>query len=279
MRQVSTKHVQPDMPRRGRRRGGLRLRLLGRAGGVAFLAAAVGYAVMLGGHLEGVDARLAKLPGAVAGYFGYAAHDIRISGLKWHSPPAVLEAIAVTPGGPLVGFEPAKARRLLENLDWVKSARVHRLFPNQLEIHIVERQPFAIWQRDGRFHVIDHAGVALSSITAADVPGLPVVTGEGAQSAVAQLVNHMEAHPGLKSKVTAAGRVGARRWNLYLTGAVKVLLPEHGVEKALAVLSDLNNRHRILDKQLGVIDLRVPGRVTFSPPPPGPVSVAGVSQR
>jgi cell division protein FtsQ len=101
---------------------------------------------------------------AVAGYFGYAAHDIRISGLKWHSPPAVLDAIGVTPGGPLVGFEPARARRLLENLDWVKSARVHRLFPNQLEIHIVERQPFAIWQRDGRFHVIDDAGVALSSI-------------------------------------------------------------------------------------------------------------------
>jgi cell division protein FtsQ len=279
MRQVSAKHVQPVMPRRGRRRGGLRLRLLWRAGGVAFLAAAVGYAIMLGGHLEDIDARLAKLPGAVAGYFGYAAHDIRISGLKWHSPPAVLDAIAVTPGGPLVGFEPARARRVLENLDWVKSARVHRLFPNQLEIHIVERQPFAIWQRDGRFHVIDDTGVALSSITAADVPSLPVVTGEGAQSAVAQLVNHMEAHPGLESKVMAAGRVGARRWNLYLTGTVKVLLPEHGVEKALAVLSDLNYRHRILDKQLGVIDLRVPGRVTLSPPPPGPVSVAGVSQR
>jgi cell division protein FtsQ len=78
----------------------------------------------------------------------------------------------------------------------VKSAHVQRLFPNQLEINIVERQPFAIWQREGRFYVIDEAGVALTSVDAADVPGLPVVTGEGAQSAVAQLVNQLEAHPG-----------------------------------------------------------------------------------
>jgi cell division protein FtsQ len=90
--------MQRDAPhRRDTRRLGMRL--LGRAGGVGFLAGAIAYGVMLGGHLEDVDSRLATLPGSVAGYFGYAAHEIRISGLKWQSPPAVLAAIGVTPGG------------------------------------------------------------------------------------------------------------------------------------------------------------------------------------
>jgi cell division protein FtsQ len=272
-------------PRKSRTHRRFALRLLGSLGGVGFIAGAIAYGAVVGGHVDlAAGNRLEAMSGAVAGYFGYAAQEIRISGLEWQSPPAVLAAVGVTPGGPLVGFQPAEARRALEGLDWVESARVQRLFPNQLEISVVERQPFAVWQRGGLFHVIDEAGVTLTGIEPGDVPGLPVVTGAGAETAVAQLVNHMEAHPGLRSKLKAAGRVGARRWNLYFDGAVKALLPEHGLEKALAVLSDLDHRHGILDRRVDAIDLRVAGSVVLSPPPVqdselAPVNVAGVSQR
>jgi cell division protein FtsQ len=123
----------------------------------------------------------------------------------------------------------------------------------------------------------------LTGIAADAAPGLPLVTGKGAGSAVAELVNHLEAVPGIRSKMTAAGRVGERRWNLYFTGPVKVLLPESGLEEALAVLSDLDDRHRMLDRKVAVIDLRVAGAAVLSPPLPtpveGPVNVAGMSQR
>jgi cell division protein FtsQ len=276
--------MQQHTPRKSRTYGSFALRLLGRVGGVGFIAGAIAYGAVLGGHVDLAASSREALSGAIAGYFGYAAQEIRISGLEWQSPPAVLAAVGVTPGGPLIGFQPAEARRALENLDWVESARVQRLFPNQLEIRLVERQPFAIWQREGWFHVIDEAGVTLTGIDPGDVPGLPVVTGAGAQTAVAQLVNHMEAHPGLRSKLKAAGRVGARRWNLYFDGPVKALLPEHGLEKALAVLGDLDQFHGILDRRVDAIDLRLAGSVVFSPPPVqdpalAPVNVAGVSQR
>jgi cell division protein FtsQ len=276
--------MQQHTPRKSRTYGSFALRLLGRVGGVGFIAGAIAYGAVLGGHVDLAASSREALSGAIAGYFGYAAQEIRISGLEWQSPPAVLAAVGVTPGGPLIGFQPAEARRALEGLDWVESARVQRLFPNQLEIRLVERQPFAIWQREGWFHVIDEAGVTLTGIDPGDVPGLPVVTGAGAQTAVAQLVNHMEAHPGLRSKLKAAGRVGARRWNLYFDGPVKALLPEHGLEKALAVLGDLDQFHGILDRRVDAIDLRLAGSVVFSPPPVqdpalAPVNVAGVSQR
>lgn len=275
---------RPTTPKR-RTHGSFALRLLGRVGGVGLIGGAIAYGAVVGGHVDlAAGSRLEAMTGDLAGYFGYAAQEIRISGLEWQSPPAVLAAVGVTPGGPLVGFRPAQARRALETLDWVESARVQRLFPNQLEITVVERQPFAIWQRGGVVHVIDRAGVVLTGIDPGDVPGLPVVTGAGAETAVAQLVNHMEAHPELRSKLKAAGRVGARRWNLYFDGAVKALLPEHGLEKALAVLSELDDRHGIFDRRVDAVDLRVAGSVVFSPPPvqddePAPVNVAGVSQR
>ena len=57
-------------------------------------------------------------------------------------------------------------RRLLENLDWVATATVQRSFPNQLEISVEERVPFAVWQRAGAYYVIDRSGSAMSNVTA-----------------------------------------------------------------------------------------------------------------
>lgn len=242
-------------------------RMLERSAGVAFLGLTIAYGLLVGGHLEEPGSPFAGLPGKVAGYFGYAADEIRITGLKWQTSAAVLTAIGVTPGRPLVGFEAARAKRLLENLDWVKSAHVQRLFPNQLEIRLVERQPFAVWQREGRFYVIDETGTALTSVGPRTVPGLPLLTGEGAQTAAKEIVNQLAAHPALASKMKAAGRVGDRRWNLYFAGPVKVLLPESEMGKALKVLAALDQEHQILEKDVREIDLRQWDRIVVSLPP------------
>ena len=66
-----------------------------------------------------------------------------------------------------------------ENMDWVASAEVVRRFPNQLDILVTEREPFAIWQRGGVHYVIDKSGTAVSAIDPARVSILPLVTGEG----------------------------------------------------------------------------------------------------
>ena len=68
------------------------------------------------------------------------------------------------PGGSLIGFDAAVARRILENLDWIETAKVQRLFPNQLDIFVREREPFAIWQRGQAYYVIDKSGTAMSGL-------------------------------------------------------------------------------------------------------------------
>lgn len=240
-------------------------RALCRIAGVGFLGLAILYGLVEGEHIDTTEGPAANITGRVAGYFGYAADDIRIGGLRWQSQSAVLSAVGVRRNGPLFGFDPATAKRLLENLDWVESAQVQRLFPNQLEISIVEREPFAIWQRDGSLYVIDATGVAISSVAPRDLPGYIAVTGEGAQRAAGELVNHLEAYPAIRSLVRAGARVGDRRWTLYLKGNVKVLLPETGVAKALAVLDGLHARQRVLDKGIEALDLRVADSVVFTP--------------
>ena len=224
-----------------------------------------------------------KVAGTVAGYVGFSAQNIRISGLKNQHAEAVLAAIGVRPGASLLGFDPARARQTLENIDWVRSASVQRIYPNQLIIDVDEREPFAVWQRDGQFYVIDNTGAAISSLDVAQMPKLLMVTGEGAHKAVFSLVNHLEALDGLSSRVKAAARVGNRRWTLYLASGMKVALPEHEMEKALITLMQLEKRHKVFSKAITMIDLRIAGRVTFKKLPvkkqsDGPVRVSRAQQ-
>ncbi len=250
-----------------------RVRFAARAGAVGLLAATIFHGIMLGGYLDYEGSPWQEVPGRIAGLAGFAADDIKIEGLANHAPEAVLAAINVKPGGSLIGFDALQARRILENIDWVASAKVQRLFPNQLEIAVVERMPFAVWQRGKSYYAIDRSGAAMSGIASATLAGLPLVSGEGAQTAAAELVNQLEAVPALKAKIRAAARVGLRRWTLYLDNGVTVLLPERGVEAALALAGKLDATQGLLSKGITSLDLRLADRVTVAvaeTPPAGP---------
>lgn len=245
----------------GRRK---RVRFAARASAVAFLGLAILRGLVLSGELDYDGSPWPKLPGKLAGVVGLAAEDIRIHGLVNQEPETVLAAIGVRPGSSLIGFDAVVARHILENLDWVQSAKVQRMFPNELEISVVEREPFAVWQRDQHYYVIDKSGIAMSGIPGSVLVKLPLVTGEGAQTTVGQLFNQLEATPGLRSQVKAAARVGDRRWTLYLDSGVTVLLPEVGEQAALATLEKIDSQQKLLSRGIRSVDMRLPGRIAVA---------------
>jgi cell division protein FtsQ len=204
------------------------------------------------------------VPGQIAGALGFAAGDIRITGLVHQDPEAVLAAIGVNPGGSLIGFEAAQAKKLLENLDWVASAHVLRIFPNRLDIVVAEREPFAIWQRDGAYYVIDRSGVAMSTLDPKRMASLLLVTGEGAHVAAAGLAGDLDQVPELKERVKAAARVGQRRWTLFLDNGLTIALPENDPVSAMQLMARLEKSEGILEKGVRNIDLRLDGRVIIA---------------
>ena len=242
-------------------RQSFRVRFAARAGAVAFLGLTILHGVLQGGYLNYPGSPWLKIPGKISSYVGFAADDIRITGLVHQDPEMVLMALGLRPGSSLVGFDAVYARNLLEGLDWVSTAKVQRLFPNQLEITLTEREPFAVWQRAGQYYVIDRTGSAMSNLSANAMTTLPLVTGEGAQTAVEELVNQLEVTPDLSLKLKAAARVGQRRWNLYLDNHITVRLPEKDVAAAMQRLQGLDASQHLLSKGIRTVDLRFPGRV------------------
>lgn len=238
-----------------------RFRFAMRAAAVALLGAVIGSGLSGGGHFDYDGSEWLMLPGKAAGLAGLAAEDISITGLEHHEPEVLLAAIGVQPGGSLIGFDAGHARRILEGLDWVERAKVQRLFPNQLAIEVKEREPFAIWQRGEAYYVIDRQGSAMSGLAAAELVRLPLVTGEGANAAAAELINQLAAYPGIMLQMKAAARVGKRRWTLYLDSGITVQLPENGWQDALRMADELNRTQQLLSRGIRSVDLRLAGRV------------------
>jgi cell division protein FtsQ len=238
--------------------------LLARLFSILFLLAAIVHGTLLGGILDYEGGPLRNISGKFASLVGMAAEDIRVSGFTHHDPELVFHAMGVRPGASLVGFDAAEARRTLETMDWVAAATVQRQYPNRLDINVAERVPFAIWQLDGAYRLIDKAGVAMGGLELMGQSHLPLVTGQGANLAASEIINHLEAYPVLFKKVSAVAMVGKRRWTLYLSNGVKVALPSEKVAEALEQLSKLDANAGLLSKAVSLIDMRVQGQMTVS---------------
>ena len=215
------------------------------------------------GEFESEASSWNKIPGRLASMAGMAADDIQIAGLDQHDPAEIMSALGVKPGSSLVGFDANNALAALEQVPWVKSASVAREYPNALRIAVSERKAIALWQHGPDIDLVDDSGRAMGQPKFVLSGQLPLVTGLNANLAAADLINQMSAIPGLSQRVTAAARVGGRRWTLYLDSGVKVALPEEGVAEALKAVWDVEQSQALLSKGINLVDMRIPGRMTL----------------
>ena len=235
------------------------------AGLVAVLVATIGSASLPGGDTL---ASLRERLGAAAAMAGMRVTDIRIEGRANTPEPLLRAALGVSIGAPTLGFSLAAARTRIETLSWVDHATVERELPGTVVVSLDERRPFAIWQHDGRFALIDRDGQVVAGQDIARFRDLPLVVGVGAPAAATTLLDALRDRPAIFSHMTAAVRVGARRWNLQLANGDSVMLPEGHVVPALDRLALLQQQHALLDRPLAAIDMRLPDRLVLRPPPP-----------
>lgn len=240
-------------------------------GAAGFVAALVAASVMWlwssGRAMGAFDlARVALVDASAAA--GLSVREVAVTGRDRVSRAAVLEAIAIERGTPLLALDPAAARRRLEALGWVREATVERRFPATVLVRLTERTPLALWQRQGRLVVVDREGVVIGGARPEHFASLPVMVGDDAPAHAANLLAVMGAEPTLRARVRAAVRVGGRRWNVRLDNGIDVLLPEQGVAEAWRRLAEYERRHRLLERAIVAVDLRLPDRLVVRRAPP-----------
>ena len=181
--------------------------------------------------------------------------------------PLLRAALGVSIGDPILGFSVEMARQRMETLSWVEHATVERRLPGTVVVVLQERRPFAIWQNQAKFVLIDRTGQLVANQNVAEFRQLPLVVGPGAPAAAATLIDALTDRPDLQKRIVAAVRVGERRWNLRLNNGADVMLPEGHEVQALDRLMQLQQQHALLDRPLAAIDMRLGDRLVLRPRP------------
>jgi cell division protein FtsQ len=229
---------------------------------VLLLLGSAALGIVRGGHVEELSAAVSDARNAVANYVGFRITTVAISGRKQLTQDEVLASGGVNGRSSLLFLEAAVVRDKLKDNPWIADATVLKLYPGRLQIDIVERSPFALWQQDGRLSVIADDGAVLEPYLSRRFISLPLVVGKGAATHARDFLALLGKYPQVRSTTKAAVFVGERRWNLRLKDGLDIRLPENDVADALAALSKLDKEEHLFSRDIVAIDMRLPDRLT-----------------
>ena len=237
-------------------------------GGIGFWLGSAGVALHAGSALT--DQLL-----ALSARLGFAVREVYADGRVRTDPEALRRQLGIAVGQPILTIDPTLTRARLEQLPWVESASVERMLPDRVQVRLIERQPLALWQRAGRFALIDRGGAIIAPDVAAlegmgEAPGvadpeadpairwgqLRVLVGDQAPRHAARLFALLSTEPELWARVAAATWIGERRWTLRLDNRIDVLMPERNMLRAWRLLAAKAREDALLERAISVIDLR-----------------------
>jgi cell division protein FtsQ len=234
---------------------------LGFALALALLAGVASFGALRGGQYQTFIAREGDLRDVIARALGLDIAMVTISGQAELRENEILAAAGVGPRDSLLFLDASRARAGLETLPLVKSASVRKLYPDHLVIDLVERAPYALWQKDGKVSIVAADGAPIDELRDSRFIGLPFVVGEGANERLPEFMSLLAAAAELRPKIRAGVLISGRRWDLLMTNGVEVKLPETDPQAAVATLLKEQRQDRILDRDVLSVDLRVAGRL------------------
>jgi cell division protein FtsQ len=209
----------------------------------------------------GVQNLRALIEGEVA-EAGFGISKINLTGQNITTEAEIVQALAIEPRITTLNYDAEAARARLLELPAVATASVRKIYPGEVEVTITEKEPVARWRVDGVTFLVDMNGEQIAqddgSFTA-----LPLIVGDGAADDAMPMIRAMARYDALKSGLAALSRIGDRRWDLIYYTGLRVQLPELGVAQALSKLETYQERYALLDRDVTLIDLRVPGMVAI----------------
>ena len=237
-------------------------RFTGAVAALVFLSAAAVYGIVKGEHVPAIFSAIKDAADAGANAMGMRIATVSLSGQRQVSREEIFAAAGVTDHSSLLFLDVADARAKLEAIPWIAEATVRKLYPDRLQITVTEREPFALWQQQGKIKVIAADGTVLAEKVEPRLASLSFVVGNGAAARARDFLAVLDKYPSIRDSVRASIYVAERRWNLKLKNGVDVRLPETNLEGALATLARLDREKNLLSRDITAVDLRLADRLT-----------------
>jgi cell division protein FtsQ len=91
-------------------------------------------------------------------------------------PESLVAYLNIQPHTNIFQIQPDAIQKRLETLQWVKTVKVFRNFPDKISIDLTERTPFALLKLD-QLHLVDKDGVILGALASGSPITLPIING------------------------------------------------------------------------------------------------------
>jgi cell division protein FtsQ len=220
---------------------------------------------LVAAQYTGVTAAAYQQYAALAAKAGFEVQRVEVTGMERVDQVKVYQLVFAQKDRAMPLVDIKKVRADLLQYGWIKDARVARRLPDMLAVEIIERKPTAIWQRNGKYSLIDAEGNVLENIRPGEGGDLPMLNGIDANQHTVALNILLDNASALKSQVSGATWVGNRRWDLQFQTGETLALPEGEAEAAKALLNfaRMDGVHRLLGRDLIHFDLRDPNRAYF----------------
>lgn len=202
---------------------------------------------------------------AITARSGLTLEQIQVRG-RAHTPQdKLLTALGLTVGQPILGIDLVAIHDRIRHIGWVEQATVERRLPSTIHVTIRERVPVALLQTDSDHQLIDQSGTIITGADPREFSHLRVVAGDGAANKAAQILAILKTEPELFAAVWAVSFRAKRRWDVHLKNGIDIRLPETDPISAWSRLAILDRTKQITNRDLAVIDLRVPHQLVVEP--------------
>lgn len=156
------------------------------------------------------------------------------------------------------------AREQVESFDAVARADLRILSGGVLQIAITERLPALVWRSEDALQLLDATGHPVASISARALRGdLPLIAGEGANTAAAEALELVAVAGPLTARIRGLVRMGNRRWDIVLDRDQRLMLPADNPVRALQRIIALDQTEGLLKRDLLAVDMRNDRRPTL----------------
>lgn len=263
-RQRQSQQIMRDKAMRKRRKAMMRKLVLVGGGACCTLALASGLWAWKSGAAVRTANAIIDGGYALTGKAGFTLQALYLEGRNRTALGEIEKALGVKKGAPILQMSLSEIHDRLTAVESIKFAAVERSLPHTLYVRIVEREPVALWQNQGKLALVDDNGAVMNDLDMGPYKQLPLIIGEDAPKHVGELMAILSTEPQLARRFVAAQRSGDRRWNIRLKnagGTIDVKLPEENPSDAWKKLAELALHDQLLDRNVKVIDLRLEGKM------------------
>ncbi|WP_425038412.1 cell division protein FtsQ/DivIB [Primorskyibacter sp. S187A] len=155
-------------------------------------------------------------------------------------------------------------RETIAGLDPVERVSLRIQPGGTLRVQITERLPAVVWRSGQGIEVLDAQGFRVGPLVRrTERPDLPLIVGDGADDAVGEALQIINAAGPLLGKIRGLMRMGERRWDVVLDEDKRIMLPVDGPVRALERVIAMDAAMDLLDRDIASVDLRLRHRPTL----------------